>query len=348
MIEYGVKLSQGQMLKLRRGHRVSLKHSALRGSHKLMLTEAQVKKLEKAYKAGKGSTLQLEPSQINSNVMGGSVLSTLKSVPRKFAKLAMDVGAPVAKALASKAGARLKKKAQDFLMEKGERLVDYGLKKVGAGRGRPRKMKVQGEGFGDFLKGVAKVGKTVGKVGKAVYENPIGKRLINKVGEKAVDVAVSKAFGGARGRPRKMKPAVMPMVEGEGFGDFIKGVAKVGKTVGKVGKAVYDNPIGKRLINKVGEKAVDVAVGKAFGGRVGRRKIQVLHPQVDGGNIFTDIYRKVLKPAYSKVIKPVGKVVLPKAVDIGVNLLTKKIAGKGRGRPRKMGSGVFAPGMGGR
>ncbi len=297
MIEYGVKLSQGQMLKLRRGHRISLKHSALRGPHKLMLTEAQVKRLEKAYKAGKGSTLQLEPSQINDNVMGGSVLSTLKSVPRKFARLAMDVGAPVAKALASKAGARLKKKAQDFLMEKGERLVDYGLKKVGAGRGRPR----------------------------------------------------------------KMKPAVMPMVEGEGFGDFMRGVGKVAKGAAKgaykVGKAVYENPVGRKVLTKVGEKALDVGIKSAFGGA--RRRVRVLQPEVEGegiGDFFKGIYKKVLKPTYSKVLKPVYKGVVkpvavkvaPKLLDIAVNQGLKKLAGGRVGRPRKMGSGVFAPGMGGR
>ena len=250
---HGVKLSHAQALKLRRGHRISLKHSALMGPHKLMLTEAQIKKLQKAHNAGKGSTLQLAPEQVSHNLMkGGSIFDSLKSVARKFKTLAKegvsqvgDVVLPVGKALASEAGRRLKKKATDVLLEKGSELLNRGLSKIGAGakpRGRPRKTPiVQGEGWSDFVDVVKKgvdIGKDIYSVGKPIID-PLAKMGANKF----MEGVRGKYFG--RGAKKTSKKVVMPKMKvparnvisdtsdqppiegGFSFGDFLKGASDV-------------------------------------------------------------------------------------------------------------------------
>lgn len=221
---YGVKMSEAQALKLRRGHAVRLPHEHLEGPHKVMLTAEQIKKLEKAKRAGKGTTLKLHPEQISHMLMeGGSVFSSLKSAARKFARVAkpvagvaLDVLKPVGKALLSEAGTRLKKKAQDKALEVGKSLLDAGLKRVGAGkRGRPRKVKspkaspeMEGAGrrrmrggfsFGDFVSGVSKAV----DVGKKVYD--IGKPIIDPLAKVALERGM-KRFGAGRKRGGKVAP----------------------------------------------------------------------------------------------------------------------------------------------
>ena len=205
---YGVKMSEAQALKLRRGHAVRLPHANLEGPHKVMLDEAQIKKLEKAKRSGKGSTLKLHPEQISHMLMeGGSVFSSLKSAARKFARVAkpvagvaLDVLKPVGKALLSEAGTRLKKKASEKALEVGKSLLDAGLKRVGAGRGRPRKVNPEMEGagshrmrggfsFGDFVSNVSKAV----DVGKKVYD--IGKPIIDPLAKVALERGMKRLGG---------------------------------------------------------------------------------------------------------------------------------------------------------
>lgn len=244
MVEYMIDLSPGQILKLRRGHSVRIPHSGLSGKMKVMLTPEQAKKLDRAKRAMKGSILKLSPEQISGMLMsGGSLFDTLKSAARKFkgvvapvARGAVEVLKPVASELFKEAKGRLKKKAQEKALEVGKSLLDKGLKRIGAGRGRPRKVK-GGFSFGDVVSGISKAVDVV----KPIYE--VGKPIIDPLAKAGFDLAKARMMRG-RGMYSQGGDEPVPytgMVKG-GFnfsklnglqGDYLKGLASEGVRIAK-------------------------------------------------------------------------------------------------------------------
>ena len=106
--EYGVKLTDGQKLKLASAIKknspltLRLKHSHLRGSDELMLTSRQISKIKKALANGTGSDIKISKSQIRSSVKhGGNLFSSLASIGARVLPYAMKGISKVAPALAT-------------------------------------------------------------------------------------------------------------------------------------------------------------------------------------------------------------------------------------------------------
>ena len=127
-IEYGVKLSDGQKSKLLSAIQnkspltLRLKHSHLRGSDELMLTQRQITKIKKSLANGTGSDLKISKTQIRSSVKhGGNLFTSLARLGSKLLPLAIKGVSKVAPALATGAA---------------NALGEIGLKKL-FGRGIP-------------------------------------------------------------------------------------------------------------------------------------------------------------------------------------------------------------------
>ena len=107
-IEYGVKLSDGQKSKLLTAIKkkspltLRLKHSHLRGTDELMLTQRQIEKIKKSLSNGTGSDLKISQTQIKSLVkQGGNLFTSLASLGSKLLPLAVKGVSKVAPALAT-------------------------------------------------------------------------------------------------------------------------------------------------------------------------------------------------------------------------------------------------------
>ena len=90
-IEYGVKLSDGQKSKLLRAIQnkspltLRLKHSHLRGSDELMLTQRQIAKIKKSLANGTGSDIKISKTQITRSVKhGGNLFTSLAKIGAKL------------------------------------------------------------------------------------------------------------------------------------------------------------------------------------------------------------------------------------------------------------------------
>ena len=93
-IEYGVQLTPNQKSKLMSAIKnkspltLRLRHSQLRGSEELMLTQRQINKLEKSLATGKGSDIKISKTQIRRSLKHGGNLNKLFgkgiTIPRKF------------------------------------------------------------------------------------------------------------------------------------------------------------------------------------------------------------------------------------------------------------------------
>ena len=82
--EYGVTLTDGQKSKLLSSIKnkspltLRLKHSHLRGSDELMLTQRQINKIKKSLANGTGADIKISKSQITCSVKhGGNLFSSL-------------------------------------------------------------------------------------------------------------------------------------------------------------------------------------------------------------------------------------------------------------------------------
>jgi hypothetical protein len=116
---HGVRISKDQAHTLCKGGKIKIQHGHLTGPHKLHLTKTQLKHLAESHRAGKSAELRLSKSQIaHSKKVGGSVLSEIL----KYLK-------PVVSDL-------VKKGAKSV----GNKLLDYGLKKVGLGVGKRKRL----------------------------------------------------------------------------------------------------------------------------------------------------------------------------------------------------------------
>ena len=107
-IEYGVKLTDGQKSKLasailnKSPLTLRLKHSQLRGSDELMLTQRQISKIKKSIANGTGSDIKISKTQIRSSVKhGGNLFSSLASLGAKVLPYAIKGVSKVVPALAT-------------------------------------------------------------------------------------------------------------------------------------------------------------------------------------------------------------------------------------------------------
>ena len=113
-IEYGVTLTDGQKSKLASAIRnkspltLRLKHSHLRGSDELMLTQRQINKIKKSLKDGTGSDMKISKTQIRRLVKhGGNLFTSLASLAAKLLPYAIKGVSKVATALATGAASAL-------------------------------------------------------------------------------------------------------------------------------------------------------------------------------------------------------------------------------------------------
>ena len=113
-IEYGVTLTDGQKSKLASAIRnkspltLRLKHSHLRGSDELMLTQRQINKIKKSLRDGTGSDIKISKTQIRRSVKhGGNLFTSLASLGAKLLPYAIKGVSKVAPALATGAASAL-------------------------------------------------------------------------------------------------------------------------------------------------------------------------------------------------------------------------------------------------
>ena len=113
-IEYGVKLTDGQKLKLASAIRnkspltLRLKHEHLRGSDELMLTSRQISKIKRSIANGTGSDIKISKTQIRRSVKhGGNLFTSLASIGARVLPYAVKGISKVAPALATGAATAL-------------------------------------------------------------------------------------------------------------------------------------------------------------------------------------------------------------------------------------------------
>ena len=113
-IEYGVKLTDGQKSKLVSAIRnkspltLRLKHSQLRGSDELMITQRQISKINKSIANGTGSDIKISKTQIRKSVKyGGNLFSSLASLGARVLPYAIKGISKAVPALATGAATAL-------------------------------------------------------------------------------------------------------------------------------------------------------------------------------------------------------------------------------------------------
>ena len=112
--EYDVKLTDGQKSKLasaiinKSPLTLRLKHSHLRGSDELMLTQRQISKIKKSISNGTGSDIKISKTQIRRSVKhGGNLFSSLASLGAKVLPYAIKGISKAVPALATGAATAL-------------------------------------------------------------------------------------------------------------------------------------------------------------------------------------------------------------------------------------------------
>ena len=132
-LEYGVTLTPNQKSKLMSAIRnkspltLRLKHSHLRGSDELMLTQRQIAKIKKSLANGTGSDIKISKTQIRSLVKhGGNLFTSLASRGVKLIPYAIKGVSKVAPALATGAATAL----GDIGIKKTVWKRDYNSKKI--------------------------------------------------------------------------------------------------------------------------------------------------------------------------------------------------------------------------
>ena len=113
-IEYGVTLTDGQKSKLASAIRnkspltLRLKHSHLKGSDELMLTQRQISKIKKSISNGTGSDIKISKTQIRKSVKyGGNLFSSLASLGARVLPYAIKGISKAVPALATGAATAL-------------------------------------------------------------------------------------------------------------------------------------------------------------------------------------------------------------------------------------------------
>ena len=124
--QYGVKLSDGQKSRLLKAIQnkspltLRLKHSHLKGSDELMLTQRQITKIKKSLANGTGSDLKISKTQITHSVKhGGNLFTSLARIGSKLLPLAIKGVSKVAPALATGALSAVGDKIMKKIMGEG-------------------------------------------------------------------------------------------------------------------------------------------------------------------------------------------------------------------------------------
>ena len=221
-IQYGVKLSDGQKLKLLKAIQnksqltLRLKHSHLRGPDDLMLTQRQLTKIKKSLTNGTGTDLKISQTQIRSLVkQGGNLFTTLTRLGSKLFPLAVKGVSKVAPALATGAA---------------NALGEIGLKKLfGKGITIPKKFWEFLPPFSnEFTKAqidqINKVFKTGGRLVIKPTQKQIEGGLIGTLASIRIPMAISllpKLFGSGlqvdRGSSSNTRSVYVPPTQGEGY-----------------------------------------------------------------------------------------------------------------------------------
>ena len=125
-IPHKVTLSNNQKINLATALRnkeaitIRLSHSALIGSDELMLTKTQLKRIDKAYRNGRGVDLKISKTQISKLVQrGGSLYSSLTALVPKLAPKLLSAATKVLPALATGAVTSLGNFTMDKILGKG-------------------------------------------------------------------------------------------------------------------------------------------------------------------------------------------------------------------------------------
>ena len=125
-IEYGVQITPNQKSKLMSAMinksplTLRLRHSQLRGSDELMLTQRQINKLEKSLATGKGSDIKISKTQIRRSLKhGGNLFTSLASLGAKLLPFAIRGASQVAPAFATGAASALGEIGLKKLFRKG-------------------------------------------------------------------------------------------------------------------------------------------------------------------------------------------------------------------------------------
>ena len=221
-IEYGVKLSDGQKSKLLTAIKkkspltLRLKHSHLRGTDELMLTQRQIEKIKKSLSNGTGSDLKISQTQIKSLVkQGGNLFTSLASLGSKLLPLAVKGVSKVAPALATGAA---------------NALGEIGLKKLfGRGISIPKRFFPSLPPFAkEFTKAqidqINKVFKTGGRLVIKPTQKQIEGGLIGTLAAIGIPAAISlasKLFGSGlqvdKGSSNNTRNVYVQPTQGEGY-----------------------------------------------------------------------------------------------------------------------------------
>ena len=239
------QLSEAQIGKLLRGQPVRVKYHA-QGPHSVKLSSEQHKKLGKAHAKGSALTITLDPYQMedHQHLRGHGLKSAMKKGLKKAVKAvkhhAKHVLAPKAKAMLKEQSQIYTPKAEAFLREKtaqvrakAHKKVDEEIQKgqdwaegkihsgsewldnkLGLQEAAPEQEEIQGEGWGQFKKGLKKTFskknmKMVGKVLKPIASavaRPLLSTVLAPVGMSSMAGPIAGVAGlgvRRRGRPRK-------------------------------------------------------------------------------------------------------------------------------------------------
>ena len=221
-IEYGVKLSDGQKSKLLRAIQnkspltLRLKHSHLRGSDELMLTQRQIEKIKKSLANGTGSDIKISKTQITRSVkQGGNLFTSLARIGAKLLPYAVKGVSKVAPAIATGAATAL---------------GDLGIKKLfGKGITIPKRFFPFLHPFAnEFTKSqidhINKVFKTGGRLVIKLNKNQIEGGFLGTLASIGIPMALRllpKLFGSGlqvdRGSSSNTRGVYVPPTQGEGY-----------------------------------------------------------------------------------------------------------------------------------
>ena len=220
--QYGVKLSDGQKLKLLSAIQnkspltLRLKHSHLRGPDELMLTQRQIAKIKKSLANGTGSDLKISKTQIKSLVkQGGNLFTSLARLGSKLFPFAVKGVSKVAPAIATGAA---------------NALGETGLKKLfGRGISIPKRFfRFLPPFANEFTQAQIDQIKKVFKTGGRLVIKPTQKQIeggllgtLAAIGIPAAISLASKLFGSGlqvdKGSSSNTRSVYVPSTQGEGY-----------------------------------------------------------------------------------------------------------------------------------
>ena len=251
-------MSEAKLKKLARGHTVQFKHDELGGIHRLKLGMANMKKIQKAHKSGKGVRLALESHEIEGSGLGSFVKKGAKMVSenKQLTKLkdqALDKGLDYA---LNQAGV--------------DPSVAKAVKKVTKGAVNSQINQMAGSGLGSFVKKGAKMVSENKQLTK-LKDQALDKGLDYALNQAGVDPSVAKAVkkvtkGAVNNQINQIAGSGMSLADayaeyktGQGIG--FKKVMRTGAKALKVGNKI-SNALG---YDDLQDMAIEGDVGETLG-----------------------------------------------------------------------------------